>query len=40
MIQLVKDQNIRMIRKSLYLPLQEELSIAALRREAEETNER
>jgi len=40
MIQLVNDQNIRMIRKSLCLPLQEELSIATLRREAEKTNER
>jgi len=29
-----------MIRKSLHLPLKEELSIAAFRREAEETNER
>lgn len=40
MIQLVNDQSIRMIRKSLFLPLLEELSIGALGREAEETNER
>lgn len=40
MIQLVNDQNIRMIRKILFLPLLEELSIGALGRGAEETNER
>lgn len=39
MMQLVNDQNTRMTRTSLHHPLQEELSVVALRREVEKTNE-